>query len=169
MYDEESNILTQEEQIGIWRSIIYDYFANRYIKGIFDNCDTHFDYLIDAVVEQWASDSSFIYAWNPGRLKFKLRPLAESIDAYMLENYDDLLVTAKALEEERETYPLPEDKNYLSLHSGLPDELIKRSEENIEQLKACAEDVKKKIEEICGEDFNNMMKEVVENAEMLLE
>jgi len=168
MNDEESYRLTQEEEIGVWRSIIYDYFANRYIKGTFDNCDTHFDYLIDAVVEQWTSESSFIYAWNPGRLKFKLRPLAESIDAYMLEKYDDLLITAKELEEERETYPLPEDKNYLSLHSNLPDELIERSKENIKQLKACAEDVKKKIEKICDADFNKMMKEVVENNEMLL-
>jgi hypothetical protein len=168
MSDQESYKLIEEDQISVWRSIIYDYFANRYIKEKFDNSDTHFDYLIDAVIEQWTSKTSFIYAWNPGRLKFKLRPLAKNIDAYMLEKYEDLLKTSKDLEAERETYPTPEDKDYLSLHSNLPDDLIKRSKDNIMQLTACKEDVIRKIEEMCDGDFNKMMKEVVENQEMLL-
>lgn len=168
MSDQESYRLSVEEEISVWRSIIYDYFVNRYIKDTFDNSNTHFDYLIDAVVEQWASKSSFIYAWNPGRLKFKLRPLAKSVDAYMIEHYENLLQTSKDLEAERETYPLPEDKDYLKLHSNLPDDLIERSKDNIMQLTACREDVKRKIVEICDEDFNTMMKELVEDPNMLL-
>ena len=168
MSDQESYRLTEEEEISVWRSIIYDYFVNRYIKDQFDNSDTHFDYLIDAVVEKWVSNSSFIHAWNPGSLKFQLRPVAKSIDAYMLEKYEDLLKTSKDLEAERETYPLPEDQDYLALHSNLPDDLIERSKDNIMQLTACKEDVIRKIEEICDEDFNKMMREHVENHEMLL-
>lgn len=168
MSDEESYALTQEDEISVWRSIIFDYFVNRYIKDKFDNSDTHFDYLIDAVVDQWASKSSFIYAWNTGRLKFRLRPLAESIDIYMMENYEDVLQTAKDLEAERETYPLPEDKDYLALHSNLPDDLIERSKENIKQLTACKDNVKRKIEQLCDEDFNKKMIEVADKPEMLL-
>jgi len=168
MSDEESYALTQEDEISVWRSIIFDYFVNRYIKDKFDNSDTHFDYLIDAVVDQWASKSSFIYAWNTGRLKFRLRPLAKSIDSYMIKEYEDLLKTSKDLEAERETYPLPEDKDYLALHSNLPDDLIERSKENIKQLTACKDNVKRKIEQLCDEDFNKKMIEVADKPEMLL-
>ena len=94
-----------------------------------------------------------------GELKWKVN---------MLEKYEDLLKTSKDLEAERETYPLAEDQDYLALHSNLPDDLIERSKDNIMQLTACKEDVRRKIEEICDEDFNKMMREHVESREMLL-
>lgn len=165
---EESYALTEEDEISIWRSIIYDYFANRYIKDRFDNSDSHFDYLIDISIEPWAAKSTFIYAWNPSTLKAKLRPSAKSIDAYMIEKFEDILKTSIELEEEREAYPIPENQDYLSLHSNLPDDLIERSKEHIIQLTACRDDVKRKIEEICGEDFNKKMRGIIDHPEMLI-